>query len=236
MDDFNFFTIICIIVAVLVLWQLWRVLGTKSGYQGPARGWGAYKFNKKSPTTLQQESDQAAQDAITNKELDQKVVWEEIDRVAPNNAAMNTAFRNIYEKDKSFSPNVFAKKAQDAYEMILTNFFSGQIEDIKPLLSAQIYDDFLKEIESRNQQGETINFSFIGVKEFNYLDATLQSNIAILSVQIVSEIVFAVYDKDGNLLEGDPKQVIYNKDVWQFERDLEKEEPVWLLTKTEEVS
>lgn len=237
MDDFNFFTIICIVVAVLVLWQLWRVLGTKSGYQGPPRGMTAHRFNKKPDEAGQAgTADQAEKASAKSRDLDQKEVWDEIDVVAADNSQINGVLRSIYDKDKSFSPTRFATKAQAAYEMILTTFFSGDLEEIKPLVTAELYDDFCQEVQLRQQNGERIEFSFIGVKEFKYLDAQLDANVAKLSIQLVSEIVFALYDGSGKLLEGDPKKVTYNNDIWHFERDLTSDEPTWILVKTHELN
>jgi len=45
----------------------------------------------------------------------------------------------------------------------------------------------------------------------------------------------ALTDSAGEVLEGGLENINNNKDLWSFERDLKKKNPIWVLVATESV-
>ena len=52
-------------------------------------------------------------------------------------------------------------------------------------------------------------------------------------MEFVSELITATYDKAGEVVDGDPKQIREVTDVWTFERDVTSRNPNWKLVATE---
>lgn len=57
--------------------------------------------------------------------------------------------------------------------------------------------------------------------------------MAHITIRFVSELVTAVRDRMGNVVEGDVKSVRRVTDVWTFERDLRSANPNWRLVATD---
>ena len=66
-------------------------------------------------------------------------------------------------------------------------------------------------------------------------DANLTGQVAHITVRFVSELVTAVRDRMGNVVEGDLKSVRRVTDVWTFERDVASPDPNWRLVATDSV-
>ena len=52
-------------------------------------------------------------------------------------------------------------------------------------------------------------------------------------MEFVSELISATYDKAGQVIDGDPKEIRQVTDVWTFERDVGSRDPNWKLVATE---
>ena len=65
------------------------------------------------------------------------------------------------------------------------------------------------------------------------MDANFANRIAHVTVRFVSELVTAVRDKAGNVIEGDIKAVRRVTDVWTFARDVSSPNPNWQLVATD---
>ena len=56
---------------------------------------------------------------------------------------------------------------------------------------------------------------------------------ATITLAFVSEMITATYDKAGEVIDGDPKEIREVTDVWTFERDVTSRNPNWKLVATE---
>ena len=54
-----------------------------------------------------------------------------------------------------------------------------------------------------------------------------------MTVKFVSEMISATRNADGEIVDGDPKQIREVTDVWTFERDVSSRDPNWKLSATE---
>ena len=138
--------------------------------------------------------------------------------------------------EPSFGVADFLGGARGAYEMILMGFERGELADIKPFLSEEVYETFAEVVESREAQGLTIEAEFIGVRELSLTEATFDeaTNTAEISVKYIGELTSAVRDSAGEIIEGSPTQVKRQKDVWTFARRMGVDDPNWQLVATGE--
>ena len=138
--------------------------------------------------------------------------------------------------DNSFSVNEFLQGARGAYEMILTAFEQGDMADIKPFLSEDVYEAFAEVVESRREQELDIEFTFVGVSELRLMDADFDdmTNEAELTVRFLGEMTSVVRDSAGEIIEGSSSDIKRQRDVWTFARKMGTSDPNWILVATGE--
>ncbi len=117
--------------------------------------------------------------------------------------------------------------------MIVTAYAKGDRETLRNLLSPEVYDSFNAVISEREAQGETTEFSFVGLASANIIEAQLSDRIAHVTVRFVSDLITAVRDRSGDVVEGDVKAVRRVTDIWTFLRDIGSPNPNWRLVATD---
>ena len=88
-----------------------------------------------------------------------------------------------------FNNDDFVNGAIGAYEMIVTNFENGNTKELKPLLEDSVFISFSDVIEKRKQNGEQVEFSFIGIESAEIIYKDLNSSPMEVTVRFISEIV-----------------------------------------------
>ena len=81
----------------------------------------------------------------------------------------NLINRNEVSDDSWFNAKDFLNGANDAYEIIVTNFENGNKEALKPLLEKNVIDNFSSVIEQRFNENQKVEFSFIGIESSEIL-------------------------------------------------------------------
>lgn len=138
--------------------------------------------------------------------------------------------------EPSFMVGDFLQGARGAYEMILMGFERGEMAEIKPFLSQDVYEAFAEVVEAREKQGITIEADFVGVREMALDSAEFDdtTKLAELSVRFVGEMTSVVRDNAGEIVEGKPNEIKRQKDVWTFARTMGSDDPNWQLVATGE--
>ena len=77
---------------------------------------------------------------------------------------------------------------------------------------------------------------FVGIDKAVIQSASMVGNKASITLQFVSELITATYDKAGDVIDGDPGHVQHVTDVWTFERDITSRDPNWKLVATQAVA
>ena len=136
--------------------------------------------------------------------------------------------------EPSFNVGEFLGGARGAYEMILMGFEAGDLSKIKPFLSDDVYESFASVVGERENKGLSVEAKFIGLRELKLLDATFgpSSREAEVTVRFVGELTSVVRDKAGDIVEGNPKEVKAQKDIWTFARVMGADNPNWQLVAT----
>ena len=120
--------------------------------------------------------------------------------------------------------------------MILTEFEKGELAEIKPFLSDDVYEAFAGVVEDREKNGLSVNFTFVGISETTLVDAEYNeaTKEAEISIKFIAESTSAVYDNGGDLIEGSPTEIKKQRDVWTFGRTMGTGDPNWFLVATGE--
>ncbi len=127
----------------------------------------------------------------------------------------------------------FLKGAKIAYENIITDFASGNIKKIKPILSEKVYQSFNDALKDRNTQGQISETTFIGINSATIKEHKKNGNFLEVTVDFVSEIISCMKDKNKKILSGDPEKVKKVFDTWVFSKDINSNNPNWKLISTQ---
>ena len=154
---------------------------------------------------------------------------------AEENSPQYDALSGMKRLEPSFNVGDFIGGARGAYEMIVMGYENGDLADIQPFLSEEIYESFVDGVAAREDQGLTIEANFFGVREMKLVDATLDENTneAEISIRFVAELTSAVRDRGGDIVEGSTTEIKKQKDTWSFARIMGSDDPNWLLVSTD---
>ncbi|MVA57788.1 Tim44/TimA family putative adaptor protein [Agrobacterium vitis] len=229
MGSNDFVTLFFLVAAVLIFWQLRSVLGRRTGNEKPPKDPFAGRPDAPSP---------AAEDArvVTlprRDEADGEERQTAIDAYAPAGTPLNQQLRQVVEVDPSFVPKEFLNGARMAYEMIVTAFATGDRKSLKDLLSREVYDGFDAAITEREQRGEVMKSTFVGIDKAEITSAEVRDQEVQITVRLVSQLISATYDSQGAVIEGDAESVGDVNDIWTFARDTRSRDPNWKLIATE---
>ncbi len=148
------------------------------------------------------------------------------------NAEVVQNLKKIKETYPSFDLVDFMQKAPRAFEYIAAAFAKGNKNDLKPLLSPEIYASFEKVINERKERGETAEFNLIGFKTIRLTKAETAGDDVELTVEFETEQTNIVKDSQGQVIVGDPTYIETVTDVWTLRKNMKSGSPVWILTAT----
>ena len=131
---------------------------------------------------------------------------------------------------KEFKEDTFLKGAQAAYEMIVNAFASADKKTLKDLTSPDVYKSFVAVLDDRKNKKLVNQFTFIGIKKAKIENIEKKDNFYTVKTRFVSEIISCVKDVSNNIIEGSSDEVQTVNDVWCFSKDLNSDDPTWLLT------
>lgn len=206
-------------IAIFLILRLRSVLGTRDGFEKP-------------PAQAPARRDDSRRDfEVIEGGPDHDIIDH-----APEGSPSAKALANMKAVEPSFNVGEFLGGARGAYEMILMGFERGDVEELKPFLAPDVYDSFAEVVESRRQQGLTIEAEFVGVREMSLVEATFDeaTKLAEITVRYTGELTSLVKDATGAVIEGSPTSVKRQKDVWTYARNMGSDDPNWQLVATDE--
>ena len=138
--------------------------------------------------------------------------------------------------EPGFMVGSFLEGSRGAYEMILMAFESGDLSSVRNFLSDEIAETFQSVIDSREEQGLTVEANFIGVREIALKEATFDRDTGEgeVTVRFVGELTSVVKNAEGEVVEGNPNEIKRQRDVWTFARKMGANDPNWQLVATGE--
>ena len=193
-------------LAVVVLFQLYSVLGRRVGRQPEDTPADAAVATVK-PARLEGEEPQAAEAA---------------EGVALSGLAA------VRARDGGFDLPRFLSGAKGAYEMIVTAFAAGDRETLRNLLSPAIMASFDAEIARRETEGRTETVEFAHAPRADLEKADVVGDLAKITVRFLAEFRSRTKGPEG---EGvDDRRTA---ELWTFERNLKSRDPNWTLVRVD---
>jgi predicted lipid-binding transport protein (Tim44 family) len=237
-DTFDVTTIIFAALALFVVWKLRSVLGTRTGNEprpdplarngrpGAAPGPGANDEGNvvRLPGAAAERRDQGAaakpRDENRWAGLAEKgsTVWEGLDQAAA--------------ADPSFDPRVFLEGAKAAYEMIITAFARGDRQTLRGLLSKEVFDGFSQALADREAQGNRVDTTFVSIDKADISEVQMRGKMLQIAVSFSSKLITATFDRNNNVIDGNPDKVVDVADLWTFAHDVSSRDPNWALVAT----
>ena len=236
-------TLLFLVLAVVIFLKLRSVLGRRTGHE-EAR-FERYKAQKEASqrngklagqdkvVTLPRREREDAEPRPAAEQQAQADSEQRVKEYAAGNADMTKGLLDIVRVDTSFDPTHFLQGAKAAYEIIVTAFAEGNRKTLKDLLSSEVYEGFSSAIAERENRGEQIDQSFVGIKSADLVEAELKGGVAQLTIKFVSELISATRDKAGGVVGGDPKRIREVTDIWTFAREAVSRNPNWKLVATQ---
>ncbi len=234
-DIFDLTNVLLLGVAVIIFFRLRSVLGRKTGNERPrfdpytAPDASQPREREGNVVTLPRTQVRTPDPKPSGKSVEERLSG------VPLESGVQQPLRDIASADPSFELVPFLNGAKVAYETVVTAYARGDRQILRNLLSPEVYDSFNTVIAERESRQETTEFSFVGILSADVTDANLTGQVAHITVRFVSELVTAVRDRTGNVVEGDPQSVRRVTDLWTFERDVRVANPNWRLVATNSV-
>jgi predicted lipid-binding transport protein (Tim44 family) len=207
-------------IAIFLILRLKNVLGTREGFEKPVL-----------PAPSRSSHGQKSKFEVIEGGPDHDIV----DHV-PDGSDAAKALAAMKQADPSFSVSEFLQGARGAYEMILMAFEKGDLESIKPFLSPEVFDSFAEVVAERTERGLTVTAEFAGIRELTLQSAEFDKTTreGEVTVRFASELISAARDSAGQVVEGNPKELRRQRDVWTFSRIMGSNDPNWQLVATGE--
>ena len=208
------------LVAAFLFWRLWSVLGTRTGNESEI------KISNINPIKKEKVKEYEAQ---TQKSHD-----EDIEDYIEIESESGKALKKMKEYEKKFSVGEFVSGAKGAYETILMAFENGEMKKLKNLLSDEVFKSFEQVVLEREKKELTVEASFVGMREIRLKEAKFEEKEKTAQIQMLfkCEMIVAVKDKEGKIIEGSLDKIKKQNDTWTFSREMGSSNPNWQLIKT----
>ncbi len=204
-------------IAVFLILRLRSVLGTREGYERPPEP-------LPGPTTQPRRGFDVIEGGVDHDITDH----------VPAGSPAAQALAAMKRIEPDFNVGEFLSGARQAYEMIVMGFERGELDDLVPLLSREVFESFDEVVQLREREGLQVEAHFVGVREVGLADATYDETRreAEVTVRLVGELTSVVRDRDGKVVEGDANSVKQQRDIWTFARNMGSDNPNWRLVAT----
>lgn len=232
-DGFPFDILFLGLVAAFLILQLRRVLGRRTGHEKPPPD----IFSRNTADEEEKEGNviqlpEGDYEPINDVEPSADDAAKEAPPRRTDDEEAIAGLKEIQAANKNFDADDFLQGASAAFEMIIETFAAGDKSTLRPLLSDDVYDDFTSAIKAREDSGEILENSLVGLKKVEILEAGLDGRIATLTVKFVSEQISVTCDAKGEVIDGDPEHIVQMIDIWTFSRNLRSRDPNWTLVET----
>jgi predicted lipid-binding transport protein (Tim44 family) len=235
-DAFDIYTLLFLVLAVVIFIRLRNVLGRRTGNERPPYDPYAAPDAKRSEANEpvvalpRGRSGRAPVEASVPSIED---IETRLGRYAAKDSPLGQSLTALMRADPGFDPGQFLDGAKAAYEMVVMSFAQGDVATLDQLLGSEVFDGFQRAIREREERGETVESSLVGIDKADIIEAEVKNRTAYVTVKFVSELISVTRDADGEVVEGDPKKVREVTDIWTFAREVTSKNPNWKLVATE---
>jgi len=150
-------------------------------------------------------------------------------RVVPEPvSALGQTLGQMKAVDRNFDPAPFLDGAEKAFRMIVQAFAAGDRATLKSLLGPDTWAAFDLAIAEREKAGQTHVTDIKAIHGVTIEAANLSGTVADITVRIASDQVNMTHTQSGQVVNG-TDAVTEITDLWTFERDLARPDPIWHL-------
>lgn len=193
------------VVAVIMGYRLWRVLGTYN----PDKPIKRFKTQNTEDSTNPVRSSTRSNKKSDSQETEDLDLSIKIDK------------------------NNFLKGAKIAFQQILEAYLKENLSTLKNLLARPVYESFVDAVQERKKKKHLLDIELIRILSAEIIDESKEKNTLYFTVKFVSEQCISMKDHKGNLIMGDPEKYSTITDIWTFSRDLTANDPNWILIATQ---
>jgi predicted lipid-binding transport protein (Tim44 family) len=143
----------------------------------------------------------------------------EIPQEIPQLKESESKLSAVYEVMPTFDHKNFLEGAKFAFETIINSFNKNDKKTLKNLLTKDVFLSFEKEI---NDDHNNPNFQFYSLVIDSVEDVLIVDKIINITIKITSE----------QFKDGDESTVLKKQDTWTFQKDINNNSPIWLLSST----
>lgn len=228
-DGFDLSVIVFLGLAAFVGWRLYSVLGTRTDSDAERA---ALRFRPVQPAKPDLDQKAPPPEIIEGeaKPVEDPQRWRGI---AEPGSSLERGLDQIVAQEPSFDAKHFLSGARAAYEAIVLAFASGDRATLKDLLSRDVFESFGAAIAERENRGQTVETTFVGLDKVTITEAFVRGQTVQLTVRFLSKLITATKDAEGKVIEGAADKITDVNDVWTFAREIGSRDPVWKLVATE---
>jgi predicted lipid-binding transport protein (Tim44 family) len=235
-EAFDIYTLLFLVLAVVIFIRLRSVLGRRTGSERPPYDPYTRADAKQSApegTVVALPRGRTGQPANEPTGPSAEDIEERLERFAKKDSPLSKSLTALIKADPSFDPAQFLDGAKAAYEMVVGAFAEGDGTTLEQLLGEDVLEGFTRAIAEREQRGETLTSTLVGIDKADIIEAEIKDRQALVTVKFASELISVTRDADGEVVEGDPKKVREVTDIWTFAREVASRNPNWKLVATE---
>lgn len=227
--------VIYAIIAVGLVFWLRSLLGTRHGdertrsnpYVPPASSDNKPKDVTAEGQVIEMQPLQTAEKAITD------LAENPANGLSIRDSKAEEGLKEIARLDKSFEVRDFIRKSQDAFELIVEAYASGDRETLKDLLAENVFRAFEAGITLREANSETQDIEILAIDETDILEAHLDNKVAYVTLRFKAKQIFVARNDAGEIVGGHANKAVDMIDIWTLSRDLKNvNDPRWLLSET----
>lgn len=213
-------------IAAFVLLRLRGVLGQKIGHDQPPAT--PDRVRKEGERVIQIKS---AAPAANNNTATEALSAEEEERglYAPEVEQGIAAIRAV---DRQFRMKDFLAGAGMAFDMINEAFRKDDRDTLSSLLSKELFQEFVAELERRKEEAEYEEATLVSILSAVPVEAGAEKHKGRITVAFTSEQMAVRRTAEGTVAEGASSEMRRVEDVWTFERDLQSSNPNWTIVAT----
>ena len=125
-----------------------------------------------------------------------------------------------------FNIEYFIEGAIKAYELTLISNSEENYDTLNSLLEKDLYDDFVRSIDIRNENSQKLEYSLIKVNEFNIEDIKIDNKIVSIVCTIDADINSSLseFQENEKVIKRNSSKT---KEVWTFRKNLKTKDPNW---------
>jgi predicted lipid-binding transport protein (Tim44 family) len=117
--------------------------------------------------------------------------------------------------------------------MVIEAFSNERKDDLKNLLSNDVYEVFGGEIDRLEKLGQHQDTTLVSILESTIANVEVSRRVARITVEFKSEQIYVLRDlKTDEIVEGNLSEIEEIEDVWIFEKDLKSTNPNWIIVAT----